>query len=394
MAVTDWSTTPASNSSSPPNGAPEGMSPASVNDVIRQIMADVAVESQINAVKYLSSVSGTNTITGQMTPALGAYQRGMMIVFTPANNNTAAATLNISSLGALDILKSSGHALAAGDLVAGVPAFLVLDHGHDDWYLLNPQNDVARIAAANVFLDGQLTQAAVPLWGWVSNLAPVNARRWYSTVGTSGQWQLTSRNDAGAVVATPISINHAASTLALAATTVTVNGVNVRDASIISSGQFANARISRASVTQHQAALSIATSQLTGTFPATSLSGNMPNARIVASNVTQHQASLAINAQQVDTAIVSSSGNLSISSSHIERIVNQTGAGTITVGNSHGFSAGDSVAVIRTTSGAVTFAASGSQSILSPGSRLTIPERYGIAVLTYVTTNSWRLSGV
>jgi hypothetical protein len=41
MAVSSWSTTPASNNAAPPNGAPEGMTPGSVNDTIRQIMADV-----------------------------------------------------------------------------------------------------------------------------------------------------------------------------------------------------------------------------------------------------------------------------------------------------------------------------------------------------------------
>jgi hypothetical protein len=41
MGVESWSTTPGSNNASPPNGAPEGMAPSAVNDVIRQIMADV-----------------------------------------------------------------------------------------------------------------------------------------------------------------------------------------------------------------------------------------------------------------------------------------------------------------------------------------------------------------
>jgi hypothetical protein len=49
------------------------------------------------------------------------------------------------------------------------------------------------------------------------------------------------------------------------------------------SGTFDDARISQSSVTQHQASLSIATTQLTG---------NMPDARIPSTNVTQHQASI------------------------------------------------------------------------------------------------------
>lgn len=44
MSVSDWSTTPSSNNASPPNGAPEGMPPSSVNDVMRQIMADVRAQ--------------------------------------------------------------------------------------------------------------------------------------------------------------------------------------------------------------------------------------------------------------------------------------------------------------------------------------------------------------
>lgn len=36
----NWSTTPASNNSASPNGAPEGMAPSAVNDIIRQQMAD------------------------------------------------------------------------------------------------------------------------------------------------------------------------------------------------------------------------------------------------------------------------------------------------------------------------------------------------------------------
>ena len=53
----------------------------------------------------------------------------------------------------------------------------------------------------------------------------------------------------------------------------------------ITSGTFANARVAQSNVTQHQAALSIAASQLTGT---------LANARVAQSNVTQHQAALSI----------------------------------------------------------------------------------------------------
>src|SRR5688500_1175348 len=112
MPVTSYSTTPASNNGSPPNGAPEGWAPSDVNNTIRQIMTDIAVEAQVNAVKVLASVAGTNTITGSLAPDLTAYSAGMIVVLTPAGNNTGATTLNIDSLGALDVQKYDGEALA------------------------------------------------------------------------------------------------------------------------------------------------------------------------------------------------------------------------------------------------------------------------------------------
>lgn len=153
MPVTSWSTSPSSNNAAPPNGWPEGMAAAAVNDTARQMMADLVREFQVNAVKVLASVAGTNTITGSLTPDLVSYSAGMVVIFTPANSNTGATTLNIDSLGALDIQKADGDALASGDLIAGVPALLVLDSGADDWILLNPQS----LTLTNASFSGTLS---------------------------------------------------------------------------------------------------------------------------------------------------------------------------------------------------------------------------------------------
>lgn len=159
MPVTSWSTSPSSNNSAPPNGWPEGMAAAAVNDTARQMMADLVIEFQRNPVKYLGSVAGTNTITASMTPALTAYSAGMVVVFTPANSCTGATTLNINSLGALDVQKGNAQALVSGDLVAGIPAYLVLDSGADDWILINPQtfNGVGLTLSGNASVGGTLS---------------------------------------------------------------------------------------------------------------------------------------------------------------------------------------------------------------------------------------------
>lgn len=159
MPVTSWSTSPSSNNSAPPNGWPEGMAAAAVNDTARQMMADLVIEFQRNPVKVLGTVAGTNTITAVMTPALTAYSAGMLVVFTPANSCTGATTLNINSLGALDVQKGNAAALVSGDLVAGIPALLMLDSGADDWILLNPQtfNGVGATLSGALSVTGALT---------------------------------------------------------------------------------------------------------------------------------------------------------------------------------------------------------------------------------------------
>ncbi|HYC01613.1 MAG TPA: tail fiber domain-containing protein [Candidatus Limnocylindrales bacterium] len=91
----------------------------------------------------LSSVAGTNTVTAALSPTPTAYVAGMQVVLIPANTNTGATTLNISSIGALDVQKWVSGAqsnIVANDLRVGVPAYLVLDTGADDWILLNPNS--------------------------------------------------------------------------------------------------------------------------------------------------------------------------------------------------------------------------------------------------------------
>lgn len=113
----------------------------------------------------------------------------------------------------------------------------------------------------------------------------------------------------------------------ITATTVTVAGVSVRDAGILNAGVIATARLGggsvnantflagdqtyktvnftqlggtiasaqvpQATVTQHQAALSIASTQVTGNFAASRIdTGTFADARIALSNVSQHAGSI------------------------------------------------------------------------------------------------------
>lgn len=61
MPISSWSTTPASNNSASPNGAPEGWKPSQVNDVLRQQMADH--RTQWNDAEWIEYGTGTGVTT-------------------------------------------------------------------------------------------------------------------------------------------------------------------------------------------------------------------------------------------------------------------------------------------------------------------------------------------
>ena len=153
-AVTSWSRTAASNNSAPPDGAPEGWAPSAVNNVIREIMTAVVNEAVNNACKVLASVAGTNTITATATPDITAYSTGMLLFFTPANNNTGATTINVDSLGAKSIVKGDGSALVSGDLQASTIHLIVYDG--TNFVLLNPVEPLARYDDATANFTGTL----------------------------------------------------------------------------------------------------------------------------------------------------------------------------------------------------------------------------------------------
>jgi len=75
----------------------------------------------------LSSVSGTNSITGNLTPAITAYTVGQAFRFISAGANTGAVTININGLGAKAITKSGATALSSGDIPAGAAVTIIYD---------------------------------------------------------------------------------------------------------------------------------------------------------------------------------------------------------------------------------------------------------------------------
>lgn len=149
--ITDLSTTASSNS--PAGSDSIG---TSLDDYLRAGFAFIR-QLYNTGVTFSATVGGTaNAITLTPSPAPTAYSTGQSFVFTPTSSNTAATTVNVSTLGAKTIkkyLSTSKVDVVANDLVAGFPATIVYD-GTDFVLVDNPPNsrgaDVASAATVNL----------------------------------------------------------------------------------------------------------------------------------------------------------------------------------------------------------------------------------------------------
>lgn len=85
-----------------------------------------ANDADTSVYNYLSSVSGTNTITATGPTSMTAYAAGQMFKLVPAATNTGATTVNINAIGAKNVF-SGGAACIGGELVISVPSLVVYD---------------------------------------------------------------------------------------------------------------------------------------------------------------------------------------------------------------------------------------------------------------------------
>ena len=73
------------------------------------------------------TVTGTDTLTGTVVPALSAYATGNQFSFLVANTNTGAVTINVDGIGSKAITRTGTTALVAGDMVAGQAVEIIYD---------------------------------------------------------------------------------------------------------------------------------------------------------------------------------------------------------------------------------------------------------------------------
>lgn len=168
---------------------------------------------------YVADSGAVNAYVMTLAPAMLAYYDGMVVGFKTANANTVTnPTVNVNGLGAVSITLPGGGALAAGQIVANVPTYLVYNATGPRFELLgSSSSSVAQIqtvtatVAANAltlglaatkldFRNNSLTSGAVTTLssGALSLVVPSTA-----TLGTVAATQsrlvLLAINNAGTV---------------------------------------------------------------------------------------------------------------------------------------------------------------------------------------------------
>lgn len=194
----DGQTTPTANL---PMG---GFKHTGVADATVRTQYGSAGQEQDSTLVTLGSVSGVDTITAALNPAITAYVPGQRFQFLPSGSNTGAVTINVNGVGAKAVVKgSAGAALIAGDLVTSIPAVLI--YNGTSFYLQNPTSPVLVLSASYSWtglhtFGNVLTRftAAAPTLRLKDTGGAANAKVW-DEIASSGSFFLQMVDDAETV---------------------------------------------------------------------------------------------------------------------------------------------------------------------------------------------------
>jgi hypothetical protein len=138
-----------------------------------------AGQVQDGTFQYLTSITGTNTVTALAPISMIAYAAGQVFRFIVAATNTSSVTLNINSIGAKSITKNGTTALTANDILINSLVEVIYDG--TQFQLVNP---------ANTIPSGVITM-------WSGTIATIPAS-WYLCNGSNGTPDLRNKFIVGA----------------------------------------------------------------------------------------------------------------------------------------------------------------------------------------------------
>ena len=117
------------------------------------------------------TVTGTDTLTGTVVPALSAYATGNQFSFLVANTNTGAVTINVDGIGSKAITRTGTTALVAGDMVAGQAVEIIYDGTR--FQLVNGNSFTNLKVSGTLAVTGIATFTAQPIVSSLTASLPV-----------------------------------------------------------------------------------------------------------------------------------------------------------------------------------------------------------------------------
>lgn len=109
--------------------------PSTINNAIRQLLADV--RAAMEDIAASQTCGGTNAHTLTSKTGWTAYADGMIVAYKVAAANTTNVTLNVNGIGAKALVRGDATALVSGDLPLGCFVMAVYKSGTDKFHLLN-----------------------------------------------------------------------------------------------------------------------------------------------------------------------------------------------------------------------------------------------------------------
>lgn len=187
--ISEWSTTAASNNSASPDGFPENMAPAGLNDSAREVMAAISkwYDDMTGSLTSAGTGAAYTLTTNNAHAALSDIPVTVFVAHTASTlgGSGTAPTLSIDATGAKTIKKRHDVDLAAGDIEAG-QLVVVARNATDDTYELisasGGDTDVQRLFSA----QGDLIIGATS--GTATALAIGSASTILTSDGSTAAW--------------------------------------------------------------------------------------------------------------------------------------------------------------------------------------------------------------
>jgi microcystin-dependent protein len=136
--LSQWEVAAGDNDAAPPDGAPEGMARAAVNDVMREMMAAVARFWGDLQGSLVSAGSGNAYTLTTLSQDAGADQGPFVFRADRFNPGTAATTLNLDGQGATPLVLPDGSDLYVGDIRANQLVLVAWNPQRAKYEYLNP----------------------------------------------------------------------------------------------------------------------------------------------------------------------------------------------------------------------------------------------------------------